>query len=124
MVSKASPNTPFQPPHCEVTGMGYLHSVVEECASIVILCPFIKDHSSGTMSKHNLSSKVVVQNVSEVPVKPPSYWGGRPHFILAVGKGGREIEPDDTTEQINSEGEASGGEQHIRNTIMAEWVKD
>lgn len=36
----------------------------------------------------------------------------------------RETEPDVTTELINSEGAASGGEQHIGNTIMAEWVKD
>lgn len=40
------------------------------------------------------------------------------------GGGGRETETDVTTQQINSEGTASGGEQYIHNTIMAEWEKD
>lgn len=43
------------------------------------------------------------------------------HF---VGGGERETETDVTTQQINSEGTASGGEQYIHNTIMAEWEKD
>lgn len=56
-------------------------------------------------------------------MKRPSNWGGRAHSIL--GSWGeeeeRETEPGVSTEQINSEGAAPGGEQHVRNTIMAEW---
>lgn len=67
-----------------------MHLVLKECASILNLCPFIKGHSSAAMSKHNLSSKLVVQNVSEVPVKPPVT--GEEEHIPSWGleRGGRE----------------------------------
>lgn len=49
-----------------------------------------------------------------------SVTGEEEHFPFR----GWEKEERESQSQINSEGAASGGEQHIRNTIMAEWEKD
>lgn len=51
--------------------------------------------------------------VTEEEEHIPFCWGGK-----------KEAETDVTIQQINSEGMASGGEQYIHNTIMAEWEKD
>lgn len=107
-------------------GTRYLHSLLKDCASALNLCLFIKGHSSTAMSKHNLSSNPVVQYVPYAPKKPLSNWGGRACAIL-YGEGKkkeRETETDVTKQQINSEDTASGGEQYIHNTIMAEREKD
>jgi len=128
MVSKTSANTLLQLPYCGVTrtqneaSTGYLRSVLEDGASALNLCPFIKGHSSSAMSKHNLSPKLVVQYVPHVPRKPPSNWEGTACSILQREK--KKTETDVTTQQINSKDTSSGGEQYIHNTIMAEWEKD